>query len=1246
MTHPQADSFRAPQGFEIKRRLGAGGSGAVYEARDPEGRSVALKHLRRADAQAVDRFRQEFELVKDNPHPRLVELRDIHFEQGEWSYSMQLIDGVHWDAWVGGTTDQQLPTTHDDAEQTRSTGDDATTTTARSHWDLDVSRLRDALRQLVEGVIALHERGIVHCDLKPSNVLISKEGRLFLVDFGIARIQDVSGLETSGSGARAPGTPAYMSPEQAQGSSLTLASDWYSVGVILFESLTGQLPFIGTPSDMLKARQYRKPRDPRVLREGLPDDLCDLCMALLERDPFDRPTGYQMGHRVGLSHSRAASPRALSGGTLMGRDDELRALSRAFELSLEGHTVVAHVRGGSGLGKTALVQRFVTQLAMKGEATVFQGRCFEHNATPFKAWDEVLESVARFINGLPELEAARLMPRDVQSLMRLFPQLARIALRDDLGGRPAPEDSQELRRRAFSALQELLARVTDIKPVVLVIDDAHWGDADSAECLEHLLALPEPPPLLLIAAYWPESLEEHAFLDALRVSDNRDDPRRQIHIALGALEREAAVRLALSLLPAESRTEERARRIAQESDSSPFLIAELVRAVGSISDERAELSLGDVVGRRVGGLPQQQRDILLALCAQERGLSERELGEVTSLSKEDLVRHSYALRQQRFVVSTLSRQARRLQISHLRLREAIWANVGRDTQRDMHARLGHLLESLGGEPEDVAFHYRAAGDTIGAFRFTVLAGDKAVKRSALSSAVSLYQRAAELSPAEEKRPVLRKLASAMGRVGWGPASAELHLALAAQAESSQEEEEERTRAGEQYLLAGLTQEAVETLSPVLRARGLRVPRSTIWSGLRLLYRRSRLLSRLHRRERFESLPSGDEQEARQARALSKVDLAWTLANGFAGIDVFLSAHYNSIAVWSALDAGESSRLARTLALDAIVLALEKPLEPSLPEALIAHAATYAERSGSNHARGWVLGARAILALSQTELVTCEALGREALTLLRESPQLSFREIGTLSVWFWLYPAFLLGRVEQLSRHAPAIAREAAARGDRYTVSTVRTYILPLVHLVHDDPELAAREADDGLAAWGGEDWLNQHWAHLHSHCFIDLYTGSGEDILCRFEDARPKMKAALQFRIHAIQVNALYLEGRGWLELTHSRQAQRAVLRIMARLLKAPDGLARVYAELLGVGLMLRNDPDRAPAALDALRCEFEALSMALYAAALRLRRAELVAKVEERDQARQALRDLGVADPDKTTDMLVPRAGRWTWGA
>jgi len=215
----------------------------------------------------------------------------------------------------------------------------------------------------------------LHRDLKPSNVLVTREGRLVVLDFGLVaalasdqRPRDERDLVL--------GTPQYMAPEQAAARAATEASDWYAVGTMLYQSLTGQLPFAGSAEYALACKRSRTSVPPVAATADAPEDLASLCDRMLAVDPSARPTDAdvleQLQARPDVHVGHPADPTG--GATILhGRDHHLEALRDAYRAMVGGHSQVVFVHGQSGMGKTALVSGFLAQLRAAGGTIVLEG---------------------------------------------------------------------------------------------------------------------------------------------------------------------------------------------------------------------------------------------------------------------------------------------------------------------------------------------------------------------------------------------------------------------------------------------------------------------------------------------------------------------------------------------------------------------------------------------------------------------------------------------------------------------------------------------------------------------------------------------------------------------------------------------------------------------------------------------------------------------------------------------------------
>ena len=270
--------------------------------------------------------------------------------------------------------------------------------------------------------MALHQAGKLHRDIKPPNVLVTLEDRVVLLDFGLT-----ADLESVGADRQVVGTVGHMSPEQAAGGTVSKASDWYSVGVMLFEAMTGLLPFAGTPDEVLAAKQNQAPPSPDALVDGLPQDLVRLCVELLDRDVTKRPSGREVIARL---TGRDPEPdeaddvaEAARPFPLIGRARHRQVLDSLIATLHQRKTVSLFVFGRTGTGKTTLIRSYLDELLQREEAVVLSGRCYERESVPYKALDSLIDSLARYLKRLPEEQTEPLLPPDVAFLARAFPVL-------------------------------------------------------------------------------------------------------------------------------------------------------------------------------------------------------------------------------------------------------------------------------------------------------------------------------------------------------------------------------------------------------------------------------------------------------------------------------------------------------------------------------------------------------------------------------------------------------------------------------------------------------------------------------------------------------------------------------------------------------------------------------------------------------------------------------------------------------
>ena len=266
-----------PQGrFTVRRRLGAGEFADVYDVWDRKlGQRVALKRARlRSPRREVRRLlAQEFAALSRLAHENLPRPHEAFIDGVDAYFTMELIEGPDLIDYVRADVRSPRSLTASAFVGCGSTG---------------IERLRRAVPQLVAALEAFHATGLVHRDLQPGNVRVTFSGRLVVLDYGLAcSVADA----TPASIAAVVGTAAYMAPEQHERGAHLAAGDWYSVGVLLFEALTGTRPFAGDDHGVfIKKRTLVAPRASSLVPD-IPADLDAICAGLLERDPAARLDG-------------------------------------------------------------------------------------------------------------------------------------------------------------------------------------------------------------------------------------------------------------------------------------------------------------------------------------------------------------------------------------------------------------------------------------------------------------------------------------------------------------------------------------------------------------------------------------------------------------------------------------------------------------------------------------------------------------------------------------------------------------------------------------------------------------------------------------------------------------------------------------------------------------------------------------------------------------------------------------------
>jgi tetratricopeptide (TPR) repeat protein len=1070
--------------FDIVRRVGQGGMGTVYEAFDRERQSrVALKTLRHITQEGLRLFKREFRSIADVEHPNLVSLYELFAEDGFWFFTMEYLEGSDLLGHFRGAT------TNSYTGNTRTMVDEMTSTvvssglqfwqsgfagvTARVQNETDSARVRNIFCQIANGICAIHEAGMLHRDLKPNNILVTEQERAIVLDFGIA----IAAADTATTTRVVSGTPSHMSPEQAAGQPLSEATDWYALGVMLFQVLTGGAPFTGTADTVMRSKIHRDAPSTKSLAPSAPSDLAALCDDLLGRNPRDRPSAREIIDRL-AAPAQTGRFRGKRGSAFVGRERELDAMRTAMDRVAMGQPSLALVSGASGVGKSTLAREFLER-EKRRNALVLRGRCFEQESVPFKAWDAVLDDLAAVLDRNPTWQSDAAVPGS-SALAQIFPVLRSLPVFGKASG--AGGDAVDRRRQAFHAFQVLLRRLALRRPTIIVIDDLQWGDLDSIALLAEVIRTTEAAPVLLMCLYRSEEAANSACLRALE-DLLRDRPAVHVtRIAVEPLPTESSMELAATLLDGKADLA-RLQKIAEESGGNAFFIHELCEE-GDSSIARGEnvQSLDGVIARRIADLPEDARTLLEAIAVHGRPLAQADVYGAAGLRSMNL-QPVRTLRARRLIRSRGFRELDQVEAYHDRVRETVVKNLPVSTRQLRHLALAQQLERSGrGEAESLAYHFEGGGELPTAGRWYRVAGVNASQSLAFEQAADHLRRALALLPLEEAEQGLLRgdLADALANAGRGLDAGQEFQTAAATAPTARRREFQR-RAGYQYCAAGYLSRGRSILEDMLAADGIRLPKrdsAVVWGLLREL-----VLLALRGVRWKERAP-----EQNDSKMLERLDTALAATAVLQLADQFRGLLLANCATRMALKCGDPARLIRALMFSAPSCWVQGALGRRISPTLAACMDNLVARYDCPEHRARLAMARGSLIYLQGDLKQAAEFHQEAVSLFESECQGTLWEIVTNRI-FLLYCYSLGGEYARCDALVRQALDDAARRGDLYERVMVGSWGSAFMRLVEDRPAEASQEVQDALEEWHEPGFHVAHMTGFNLQIYADFYTG-------------------------------------------------------------------------------------------------------------------------------------------------------------
>jgi predicted ATPase len=636
--------------YEVLEELGSGGMGTVYKARDLSlDRIVAVKVLSEEagweSGEWTEQLKHEAQAAAKISSPNVVTVHQVSEASDPPFIVMEYVEGVNL------------------KQALRSRG---------------TFTIPDAIRiacQVCDALSAAHGANVLHKDIKPENIIVSKSGIAKVMDFGIARLPRRGEPKEDGPGPF--GTAAYMSPEQAMGNPLDERTDLYSLGVVMYELLTGRLPHEADTIDELLDRKIREVAPlPSDLGFSLPGRLESLIMKALENDPELRfrsademkaavlacaPASFDSSVAGGQAYQ--ASGGGVAGLELVGRDEIIAELTDSVERTKRGSGTAVVLAGETGVGKTAILDEVHSQAEKLG-LLVLRGRClYQDMPVPFFPYVTAIRALfeCTSTDGISRAERQtirELIEEGVTELRLFLPYLKTVLQRNatDKFDVEAEGQGSSDPSRIFAALGRLFAQVAECRPLLLVLDDFQWVDRSSLQLFHYLGCQSKHCKMMLLAAYRPEDLQTEPGSKTppmLETFSRMSVEGRLRQIDVERLSKSETSELLRRALRNTRFTEEFKSQIYDHTLGNPVFVLECLKSlredgtikwldghwqcVESLPKIRVPKRAKDAIERRLECLGREERRLLACAAVQGCNFTSDVLGTVLGLERLDVL---------------------------------------------------------------------------------------------------------------------------------------------------------------------------------------------------------------------------------------------------------------------------------------------------------------------------------------------------------------------------------------------------------------------------------------------------------------------------------------------------------------------------------------------------------------------------------------------------------------------------------
>ncbi|MFH1999113.1 MAG: tetratricopeptide repeat protein [Planctomycetota bacterium] len=735
--------------YKVEEKISFSGMSEIYRVRNLKlgGREEALKLLsikHRKNKEVYARFQKEAEILSSLNHPCIPVIYEINEFRNRPFITMEYLRGKS----LLDLTEYKI---------------------------LSLAKILSISLEVVSGLKVAHSLGIIHRDLKLSNIMLDESGRVKIIDFGLAATGWLTPEEEQGV---VIGTIPYMSPEQTRGEQLDHRSDIFSFGICLYELLSGHLPFFDPDAnEVLRRVQQENPRPIREHRPDTPEILETSIFRCIEKEPEKRYQSIEELADVLKTVETHLAERGENGGSsgaardrmevmsldIIAREKEYSRLSQAYFRSISGRGTVVFIEGEAGIGKTRLIEE-LTKHCDVARVHVASGQAHPGMVLPYRPLAEAIRYLMLAFDVVTDREIAAYIDDEYGRVS----MQGRI-LKSFLIHQPSNHIEMAGKENLFDMVADLLAGFARRTPLVLVLENMHWADKATLDLLFHLTGCIQGRKILLIASYRPHEpglQSKFPLNDLSTLVDEKGKSGDAIRLTLKRLSEEETQSLVRYYMPGNLYSKEFYHRIFNESDGNPLFVLELLKLFTRLGllartengwvEKKQEKEMPvptrihDLISRRLSFLGEKELQVLEAAAV-----------EGVSFSSDSV---SYLTQTDRLTVLNMLRALWGQQLIHLKgesyrfnpsiVREVIYRNMMPELKKEYHRLLAYYyIESPPrgkDSPADVALHFHRAGLPEKATDYYMQAGYNALNLYADREALACFDRALALL---EKTPL-------------------------------------------------------------------------------------------------------------------------------------------------------------------------------------------------------------------------------------------------------------------------------------------------------------------------------------------------------------------------------------------------------------------------------------------------------------------------------------------------------------